>query len=414
MKTLYTPRQITFILGCCMSAYFSCFQTSAVSINPLTHIPEDETEQVRKKTYEEAIQLLPNRRYSILARIGKVAIQPIALAGLFQGYFSCLYEIFDVKMPLAKSKELLEDMGAEIIKIPTGPNAEIFAMYFRADVFKSRLETLYQKWHRELSSLPRLQGFLEADLEAEDFMQLLRIPQASLENCSEYKKGVVRCIGANNLFEANPQAILHDLFRGMDHLAFNYRGLNESSGQPDFEGTLVDAYCATRYMLDRLNCRPEDLMIVGTSLGGAPALFTASKIHGLDVVVDRSFARLSLVKIHRLVQPFFSFFAESFFPYPNEEWITEVTGRVCIIQAKQDVLIQPFHAERLLHAYVEAKLGPNASFKEKEDLIQHSFHLAEGGHFGKLGGDPFDAWFSVESDQQKYSRFIQGKPISEE
>jgi fermentation-respiration switch protein FrsA (DUF1100 family) len=233
----------------------------------------------------------------------------------------------------------------------------------------------------------------------------MRLPKEVIDPCHPHKKAVVHCLGAGTIFEMNPQYVMQSLYRGLNHLAFNYRGIHKGVGTPSYEGTCNDAFFAVKHVRDYLNCQNHQITVVGTSMGGGPALFAARLLPGLDVVLDRTFSRLSAVHINSRFQRPFAYLAEKFYTYPNDEWIGKIEGHVCIIHARGDELIDRSHAERLIHAF------------EKDHQAKHSranFIDASGGHGGRYKGVHSYSWYTDGVTQSKYSKAIMGTPVSDQ
>jgi dienelactone hydrolase len=355
------------------------------------------------------------REHTHLQRVIYAVTRPLALFGLYRGYFTPLYGIAGVRPTIEAGKELLLDLGGEPVRIPTPDGSELSAMYFSADHFRTRADEVYRKWKPRLEADPRLTSYMEADLAGRDLRELMRLPISTTEPCHLYKTGSVRCLGAGCIFEVNPQAVLQNLYRGVDHLAFNYRGINESSGSPTFEHTCEDAVLATRYMQERLHCTQEQLLEMGTSLGGGPAIYAGTQIPGLDVVVDRSFSRLGAVRVGGCLQSAFRYLADTFYPYPSEDWIGQIPGRVCVIHAREDSMMEPEHAERLVAAYARGRLGEAAEDDATavRALRDRSYFEAAGGHNSRCGGDENYSWFADDRSQQLYTRFLKNEPLAE-
>ena len=114
------------------------------------------------------------------------------------------------------------------------------------------------------------------------------------------------------IFHGNAGNISHRLdYLAMFHrlrystLIVDYRGYGRSTGTPSEEGTYRDAEAAWDYLRHARAARPQDVVIVGESLGGAVAAWLAAQ--GADVVggTPEAFARLiraDLAKWARVVR----------------------------------------------------------------------------------------------------------------
>ncbi|MDA1045146.1 MAG: alpha/beta hydrolase [Verrucomicrobia bacterium] len=66
---------------------------------------------------------------------------------------------------------------------------------------------------------------------------------------------------------------LHDI--GLNVFMFDYRGYGQSTGTPSEEGTYRDAEAAWQYVVTQKKTAPENIILVGRSLGGAVASWLA-------------------------------------------------------------------------------------------------------------------------------------------
>lgn len=59
--------------------------------------------------------------------------------------------------------------------------------------------------------------------------------------------------------------------------AFDYRGYGKSEGSPSEAGILADGHAAQQWLAQRLNIRPDQIVLMGRSLGGGVAVDLAVK-----------------------------------------------------------------------------------------------------------------------------------------
>lgn len=74
--------------------------------------------------------------------------------------------------------------------------------------------------------------------------------------------------------------------------AWDYRGYGRSEGLPDESNTIADARAAQLVLARRVGVRPEDVVVVGRSLGGGVAVGLASQYPVRGLVLDRTFSAL--------------------------------------------------------------------------------------------------------------------------
>ncbi|MCH8202205.1 MAG: alpha/beta fold hydrolase [Proteobacteria bacterium] len=65
--------------------------------------------------------------------------------------------------------------------------------------------------------------------------------------------------------------------RGHHVLIFDYRGYGRSEGKPDEAGNYEDAETAWRYLVETRGERPDRIVLIGRSLGGAVAIELATR-----------------------------------------------------------------------------------------------------------------------------------------
>ena len=76
-------------------------------------------------------------------------------------------------------------------------------------------------------------------------------------------------------------------------LVFDYRGYGKSDGTPNEAGILLDAEAALQWLCDRTKNRPDQVILVGHSLGGGPATHLAWKSGARALVLQRTFGDLA-------------------------------------------------------------------------------------------------------------------------
>lgn len=83
-------------------------------------------------------------------------------------------------------------------------------------------------------------------------------------------------------------------------LVFDYRGYGRSEGEPDEAGLLADARAARRWLASRTGVAEKDIVLVGTSLGGAVAVDLAAEDSARGLVLENTFTSLPDVAAEHL------------------------------------------------------------------------------------------------------------------
>ena len=74
---------------------------------------------------------------------------------------------------------------------------------------------------------------------------------------------------------------------------FDYRGFGKSEGVPAEQGVLQDAEAALKWLNEKTGMSPAEIILVGHSIGGGPAVHLASKHGAKALVLQRTFNALT-------------------------------------------------------------------------------------------------------------------------
>ena len=95
---------------------------------------------------------------------------------------------------------------------------------------------------------------------------------------------------------------------GFNVFIFDYRGYGKSSGKPSEQGLYIDALCACDYLVNDEKIKPENIILLGRSLGAAAAIETATKMDARSLIVESGFLSIRHMARHMwlfsLVSPF--------------------------------------------------------------------------------------------------------------
>ena len=78
-----------------------------------------------------------------------------------------------------------------------------------------------------------------------------------------------------------------------DVFVFDYRGFGKSEGTPDEPGVLADSEAALTLLCDKTGCSCSEVILVGHSIGGGPAIHLASKYGCKMLILQRTFSKLT-------------------------------------------------------------------------------------------------------------------------
>lgn len=84
--------------------------------------------------------------------------------------------------------------------------------------------------------------------------------------------------------------------------AFDYRGYGRSEGKPNELGVLDDGRAAQQWLADRVGIPPDEIVLIGRSLGGAVAVDLAATRGAKALVIERTFS--SMPEVAARLYPF--------------------------------------------------------------------------------------------------------------
>ncbi|MFN7974016.1 MAG: alpha/beta hydrolase [Acidobacteriota bacterium] len=140
---------------------------------------------------------------------------------------------------------------------------------------------------------------------------------------------------------------------GFDVFVFDYRGYGKSTGRPFEEGTYRDARAAWKALLARDGVRPDRIVYVGESLGGAVALALAVDHPPHGLVLQSTF---SSVRDEAAVH--YGFIPTFIVPdaYPSIRRIGRLRCPLLIVHGDADEVVPLSQGEALFAAAPEPKL----------------------------------------------------------
>jgi len=156
---------------------------------------------------------------------------------------------------------------------------------------------------------------------------------------------------------------------GLDVLLFDYRGYGQSPGRPSETGIYRDAEAAWRWLTVTQGIPPDEIIVVGRSLGGAPAAYLAGSVAPgpRAVILESVFA--SVPDIARVHYPFLpSWLAR--LDLPTVKFVAAIRCPVLVLHSPDDEIV-PFAQGRR----VFAAANPPKDFGELRGDHNHCYQL---------------------------------------
>lgn len=140
---------------------------------------------------------------------------------------------------------------------------------------------------------------------------------------------------------------------GADVLAVDYHGYGDSEGNMSESAMQSDCTATWNYATQTLGYKPADIIVAGTSLGGAAAVLTAAEHVQRDdtpagLIVVATFS--SMVDVARSIYPWLPVKAILVDRYPSDERIPAVKCPVVVLHGDSDSLVDQKFGRQLFDA----------------------------------------------------------------
>ncbi len=161
--------------------------------------------------------------------------------------------------------------------------------------------------------------------------------------------------------------------QGLEVFIFDYRGYGRSEGSPDEQGIYRDAEAAYAFLTVDRGVAPERIVLLGRSLGSAPAARLATRVpHAGTVLVS------PLPSAKRMARRMFGGLPVDFLirsKFPVIDWVTQRDTPLLVMHGDRDEVIPVSFGREVFEAAAEPKqfvLLPGAGHN---DILMVSGHL---------------------------------------
>ncbi|MDP7020220.1 MAG: alpha/beta hydrolase [Pirellulaceae bacterium] len=129
-------------------------------------------------------------------------------------------------------------------------------------------------------------------------------------------------------------------------LVFDYRGYGKSNGSPNEAGVLADGDAAQRWLANRVQSDPSDVIVMGRSLGGAVAIDVATQNGARALVLESTFTSMpEVAATHYWWAPVRTVMRNR---YSSIDKIAAFKGPTLISHGDADEVVPYEHGRRLL------------------------------------------------------------------
>lgn len=178
----------------------------------------------------------------------------------------------------------------------------------------------------------------------------VNIEAYDIQNKESSSTVLILCPNAGNIGYFIPIADIFYRQLGMSVFIYSYRGYGHSEGSPSEHGLKMDADCVMSHLSKDPFHKTQKLVLYGRSLGGANAIYIASKYPQLcdAVILENTF--LSIRKVIPYVFPLLKYFTIMC----HEVWNSESEIANCdptvpflFLRGLRDEIVPPMHMKQL-------------------------------------------------------------------
>ncbi|MCK4250589.1 alpha/beta hydrolase [candidate division WOR-3 bacterium] len=134
---------------------------------------------------------------------------------------------------------------------------------------------------------------------------------------------------------------------------FDYRGYGQSEGSPTEKGTYYDVEAAWKYLVQKKEKEPSEIIVFGRSLGGSIAAWLAHKHTPRTLIIESTFT--SVPDLAANIYPYFPVRLLSRFKYNTTEYLKQVDCPILIMHSCDDEIVPLSHGRQLYKIAKEPK-----------------------------------------------------------
>ncbi|GIV59615.1 alpha/beta hydrolase [Rhodocaloribacter litoris] len=135
---------------------------------------------------------------------------------------------------------------------------------------------------------------------------------------------------------------------GLNVFVFDYRGYGRSTGTPSEEGLYRDAAAAWHYLTATRGLAPEEVLLLGRSLGGGPATWLAERAGPGALILESTFTSVPDVAARHY--PFLPVRWLARHRFDNLDRIRRIRVPVLVIHSPEDEIVPYAHGRALFDA----------------------------------------------------------------
>ncbi|KAK9370280.1 Alpha/Beta hydrolase protein [Lipomyces kononenkoae] len=207
-------------------------------------------------------------------------------------------------------------------------------------------------------------------------IKLFVMKQTDPELRTDGQTVIIFCANAGNMGHRLPIASAFYKILQYNVVLFSYRGYGLSTGKPSEAGIKIDSETVFEYIKKEKELKDTSLILYGQSLGGAVAIYLATK-HEEDLaglIVENTFRSLpSLIPTVLPIAQYFAFLCHQI--WPSEKLLLQIKKLpILFLSGEKDEIVPPVHMKILY----EICQSPNKVWRQFANATHNETYLKDG------------------------------------
>jgi len=163
---------------------------------------------------------------------------------------------------------------------------------------------------------------------------------------------------------------------GLGTFIFDYPGYGQSEGKTTEQGTYLAAEAAWRYLVRNQKVSPDEIIVLGRSLGGAIGSWLAKGHNPKALIVESAFTSFRDIGAKHF--PYLPVKLIARYNYNTVEYVRQVKCPILIIHSRDDEIVPYSHGRRLFDSANEPKAFLEISGMHNDGFITSGKQYTNG------------------------------------
>jgi fermentation-respiration switch protein FrsA (DUF1100 family) len=196
-----------------------------------------------------------------------------------------------------------------------------------------------------------------------------RVLHAWMFNLPGATKTVLISHGNGGNFTYREELISLILHSGASVLVYDYQGYGKSEGSPSLSGICEDGLSGYKYLVEKRNVHPHNIIVFGESIGSGVACYIASRKPCAGIILQSAYTALSAIAREKMtLMRMYPDFLMPATRLDNLSVLRQPHPPVLLVHGAKDQLIPIAHSEQLFNLALEPKFFEQLPDADHNDM----------------------------------------------